>query len=189
MQRQIQYAFISILFTCRPAFSAVDFSGSAKDGKAQFLAVGKPALMKIHGEGAKVTGQLKIENGAATGEFKLKLDEFDTGIALRDEHMKEKYLKTKEHPEAVLKIESLKLPAGFKVGQTLSEQTFEGQLTLKGKTAPVTGTFSVQGPGLTTKAKFPIDLEKYEVGVPRYMGITVAQTVDVEIDIPAFEAK
>jgi polyisoprenoid-binding protein YceI len=178
----------SVLALAAPAPGST-WSGTARPGKAQFLAVGKPALMKIRGEGATVAGAVQIQNELASGEFKLKLDEFNTGITLRDEHMKEKYLKTKEYPEAVLKIESMKLPAGFKPGQALTDQKFEGQLTLKGKTATVAGTFSIEGASMATKAKFPLDLSTYDVGVPSYMGITVAQSVEVEIEIPGFTQK
>lgn len=161
----------------------------ASASRVAFKAVGRPSLLKINGEGASVHGRLEVKDGGASGRFEVNLDELKTGIDLRDEHMKANYLKTKEHPKAVLEISSLSLPPAWKPGVTLSEVPFKGQLTLKGVTKAIEGKVSAKGEALATTAEFTISLNDFAVGVPKYMGVTVADQVTVLVEIPRFERK
>lgn len=156
------------------------------DAKARFEAVGRPSLLKIKGEGAAVTGKLVVNGDGANGRFEVNVDQFDTGIALRNTHMKEKYLKTGEFPKAILNVKSVNLPAGWAPGKNLDAVAFKGDLTLKGVTKPVKGTVTSKGPSVETEAVFEISLNDFDVGVPSYMGVTVADKVNVTVKIPAF---
>jgi polyisoprenoid-binding protein YceI len=157
--------------------------------RVTFQAVGRPSLLKIKGEGATLQGRLEIADSKATGRFEVNLDQLKTGIDLRDEHMKDNYLKTKEHPKATLEINSLALPAGWKPGVAFSDAPFKGRLSLKGVTKDIDGKVSSKGENLATNAEFTISLNDFDVGVPKYMGITVADKVTVNVEIPSFERK
>jgi hypothetical protein len=55
-----------------------------------------------------------------------------------------------------------------------------GKLTLKGVTKPVTGKASYTGGKL--KAFFTVNIKDFpSIGVPSHLGVTVANTVDVEV--------
>lgn len=149
---------------------------SAEKSQVVFEAVGKPAFLKIKGEGARPTGHLAKTGPGLQGELRIPLNDLGTGIALRDEHMKEKYLETGKYPEAVLKLESVKSSAPNLDGDAVG--TFEGALTLHGQTKPVTGPFEKKGS--TVKASFSIKLSDFAIGVPKYAGITVAEDVKIE---------
>src|SRR5438046_2728106 len=76
-----------------------------KNGEVEFLATGRPSALKIRGkikEDAKdaLTGKLQVTGANVTGTAKLALDMLDTGIDLRNKHMKEKYLETGKFPTA-----------------------------------------------------------------------------------------
>lgn len=157
--------------------------------KARFEASGKPSLMKIRGEGAEVTGELQLGDSTATGKFELTLNQFDTGIGLRDRHMKEKYLETEKFPRAILEVKEVALPKGFQPGTDIKDAAFKGLLTLKGVTKPVSGTLNVHGKELAINAKFQFSLADFPIGVPTYMGITVADQVSVSADLPKLERK
>ncbi len=159
---------------------------TSSDSTATFEAVGRPSLLKIKGEGAKVTGQLTIENNDAKGAFELNLEGFNTGIETRDHHMKEKYLEIAKFPKANLVITHVELPANWKPGTDVSSTPFQGQLTLKGVTKPVSGHVKISGESLATEAEFSISLKEFPVGVPSYLGITVADAVNVTVKIPSF---
>ncbi len=182
---------ILFLMMAHPALAAkaeaLGFRPAAAS-EVQFEAVGRPSLLKIKGHGAKLQGDLKIENQIASGTFEIQLDDLDTGIDLRNRHMKENYLKTNEFPKAVLELEPIQLPADWAPGKDLSTP-FKGKLTLKGKTEPINGEFKIQGANLATEAAFTIRLSDFDVGVPKYMGITVADTVNASVKIPTFERK
>jgi len=163
---------------------------AATGSTATFEAVGKPALMKIQGKGATVEGSVDVAEKSAAGEFKIDLSKFTTGIETRDSHMKEKYLEVQKFPTATLKVESVVLPEGWKVGTELKDAVFKGQLTLKDVAKPIEGKVSVSAGDLSAKASFTMKISDYpSLGVPKYMGITVADNVNVQVDIPKFTRK
>ena len=71
---------------------------------------------------------------------------------------------------------------GIKTLSNAGEKKFRGKLSLHGKEKEVAGTYTAEG-GLV-KAKFPLTLSDYAIDVPRYLGITVADTVDVNVELP-----
>ena len=171
-----------------PQTASQTFKPSA-DSSATFEAVGRPSLLKISGKGAKLSGDMKIADGSATGKFDLDLTGFDTGIDTRNEHMKEKYLETQKYPKATLTLEKVALPAGFKPGQA-ADAKFTGQLTVKDVSKPVEGTVKIASAAeMPATADFKFKLSDYPVGVPKYMGITVADDVSVHVTIPSFKAQ
>lgn len=127
-------------------------------------AVGSPGFIKIDGQGGKAECQLDAQG---LGECSCALDAFKTGIDLRDHHMREKYLQTDKWPKASLKIASAAAGA------------FAGDLTLKGKTHPVKGAYELKDGAV--EATFQVALDDYDVGVPSYLGVTVAKGVTVKV--------
>lgn len=173
-----------------PAAHAAVKLEAAPGSTATFEATGKPALLKIQGKGAKVEGSVDVDGKAATGEFKIDLAQFTTGIETRDEHMKEKYLEVQKFPQAILKIESVDLPDGWTPGTAANDVNFKGQLTVKDVTKPVSGKVTVGAGDMTSKADFEMRITDYpSVGVPSFKGITVADAVKVHVEIPKFLRK
>lgn len=169
--------------------AVVAFAGMA--GAQGFTAQGTPTV-KFTGKGPMgftlvgTTQKLALEDDGKALTFKVPLDTLDTGIALRDRHMKEKYLDTAKFPNVVLVVPrgTLKLP---QAGQA-SEGQANGKLTLHGVTKEVPFTYKVQRTGdahaVTGVLKF--NFRDFGVEVPSYAGITVKP--DIVVDV-AFEAK
>ncbi len=181
-------SFAGNAFASAPALKPASYEVGG-EATANFEAVGSPSLLKIHGHGATLSGMLSLEGAQAKGDFELDLEKFATGISLRDRHMKEKYLETGKFPKARLQVESVELPSGFAPGASVTGAKFRGQLTLKGVTKPVSGTLDVNGQEMATTAAFSFALSDYPVGVPSYMGITVADKIAVKAAIPEFKKK
>ena len=160
----------------RAQASAYIFKPSS--GKVSFLAVGRPSAIKIKGEGTGAEGTLKDENQVMKGEVKFDLSSMTTGIEMRDHHMKEKYLETPKFPMATLKFTELKVPDG-----NASNQSFKGVLSLKGIEKPVSGTFSttMSGAEIKTEAAFTIKLTDFKIEIPSYLGVTVAEDVQIQV--------
>jgi polyisoprenoid-binding protein YceI len=124
-------------------------------------------------------------NGSKTfdGSLAVDLRTLDTGIALRNEHLRKTYLEVAKGPgfdtatlsDIDLKGLSLDAPAG--------KGAFTGALTLHGVTKPVSGAVDVResGTALRVKAVFPIALADYGIRQPRYLGVGVRDTVTVEV--------
>lgn len=181
--------FSTALFVFTTALAAPVHYEAGKDGKATFLALGRPGLLKVRGEGASVVGDFVFDGKTVAGEFAVTLNEFDTGIGLRNEHMKENYLQTNQFPKAIVAIHEVNLPNEWMPGANLTGVAFKGSMTLKGVTKPIQGKVSVMGSNLKTDAEFSFSLSDYPIGVPSYMGITVAEQVQVNVSIPSFKLK
>ncbi|HRO68519.1 MAG TPA: YceI family protein [Pseudobdellovibrionaceae bacterium] len=158
---------------------------TSAQSRAEFEAVGRPSMLKVKGHGARLVGEIQTSEAEIKGKFQVLMDGFTTDIDLRDRHMKEKYLMTKEHPRATLELSPIALPKGWQPGQQLST-VFKGELTLKGVKKPVEGTFKTEGANMKTEAAFTAKLSDFGIDVPKYMGITIADTVTIKATIPAF---
>jgi len=179
----------ALLFCIFVGASSV-FAGSLSiSGSSEFVAVGKPSALKIHGQSADgLSGILTLNNNIIQGELEFSVDSLVTGVELRDHHMKEKYLETKTFPKAKLSIDKLQLASDPQVdGFKTNGLSFTGQLTLHGITRPVTGTIDLNTSSGVTKGegKFDLKLSDYKIDVPSYLGITVADTVSVKVHLEA----
>jgi polyisoprenoid-binding protein YceI len=162
--------------------AALSLKNPSGTGDVNFLAVGKPSMLKIHGTATGPAAVLTLENGQLKGNISIELEKLDTGISLRTRHMKEKYLQAKDYPKAVLSLLDAAADPGFE--KSLSnggEKSFRGKLALHGKEKEISGSFSVKD-GLV-KAKFPIVLSDFAIDVPKYLGITVADNVEVDVEL------
>jgi polyisoprenoid-binding protein YceI len=147
---------------------------SPSDSHVSFLASG-PAGLKIEG----TTQDLTIADGGGSVVLTVPLANLTTGIGLRDKHMKEKYLEVPKFPAAVLTIArgALKVPAG---GESV-ESDVPGTLQLHGQSKAVTVHYDAkpEGPGVTARGKFHINMNDFGIQVPTYLGVTVKPDVDV----------
>lgn len=71
-------------------------------------------LEEIVGKTSIVTGYVSLPDGAspAKGEVHVDLASLDTGLSLRNKHMRENHLETDKYPEAMFQLESMTIPAG-----------------------------------------------------------------------------
>lgn len=152
-------------------------------GSIEFAATGWPSALKIQGKGSGPDGTLTLTDTTATGSLSVDLDSLKTGIALRDRHMKEEYLQVDRYPRAVLTLSRLDVrlvPEGSAFGAIAVP--FEGTLSLHGIEKPVSGQAKVSRSDtrVTVNAAFSIKLGEFGIDVPKYLGITVAEKVDVK---------
>jgi polyisoprenoid-binding protein YceI len=167
------------------AFANMQIVSQGK-GKTEFHAVGHPSLLRINGEGAAPAGKIEINGLNAKGLITADLSTLNTGIGLRDEHMKEKYLETQKFPKAELTITKAALPAGWSSkNPQASHIPFEGNLKLHGVEKPVSGTFDVSGSStlLNTAATFTVKLSDFSINVPKYMGISIDNEIPITVSM------
>ena len=119
---------------------------------------------------------------AFDGSLAVDLRTLDTGIGLRNEHLKD-YLEVDKGPQFDTATLSEIDVNGFNPDAPEGKGSFTGLLTLHGVTQTVTGVVDVRrtGAGLHVKASFPVDLPLYSIRKPRYLGIGVKDTVQVEV--------
>ncbi len=157
---------------------------SKGDGKVEFHAVGKPKMLQIHGKGTKPTGQMTVEAGKVSGQAIFDLNSLDTGIELRNKHMKEKYLEVAKHPKATFEITEIKLPNPMPAGDFNQDAPFKGKLTVHGVTQDVAGVAKLkkEGSQLTGNVEFATTVKSFNIELPSFAGITMADEVNVSVE-------
>lgn len=159
----------------------VDFD-HAQSCVTVFHATGHPSALRINGQGACPKGTLSWDSGGrVSGTLAVDMKSFETGISMRDSHMKEKYLEVRKYPDSKLAITELIVPENT---AATAQVPFKGNLTLHGETRPVTGTATVQKTGDTAKvhADFGLKISDYRIAVPTFAGITMADEVAMAVD-------
>jgi polyisoprenoid-binding protein YceI len=154
-------------------------------GTVTFDAIGRPSAIKIHAKGDAPKGKLKVVGGKVTGAVSFKLDSLDTGIGMRNEHMKKRYLETDKFPEAKLTLTELALPANYSAADfSASDVPFKGTLSLHGVDKPVAGTakLSRSGGDLAIDARFALKIDDFAIKIPSFAGITMATDVNCEVE-------
>ncbi len=180
---------ITIFFLSLPLFAATKWSLDADQGKGEieFLAIGKPKALKIHGKGGGPKGKIFIEDGKILGDLTFDLSTLDTGISLRNRHLKEKYLEIEKFPKAELsltKIDHLeKILSSDRAD--IDGVPFSGILSLHGIDKPISGTADIEKENqtLSVKAAFGIKIRDFNIGIPSFAGITVADDIHIEVDL------
>jgi polyisoprenoid-binding protein YceI len=121
------------------------------------------------------------------GSLVVDLRTLDTGINLRNDHLREKYLEVDKAPgydKATLSEIDLK---SLNPDAPEGKGTFTASLMLHGTKKTVTGTTEIRksGSGLRVKASFPVNLPDYGIPEPRYLGVGVKNVVQVEVTFVA----
>ena len=172
--------FISVFLTIVIAAAETEVKTNASQGQVQFEATGKPAMIKIKGQGEGAQANLKVVEQKISGELIFNIKSLKTGIELRDEHMKTKYLQAEDFPQARLSIKDLALPATWSVkNPVIKDQEFKGLLKLHGVEKEVSVKFSVESNRLNGQAQFEVRLSDFSIDIPEYLGVKVADTVKV----------
>ncbi len=152
------------------------FAGWTQTGEATagFTGTG-PAGFKLDGKTKAVT--VKDDGKSLTVVVGLK--DLETGIALRDKHMRDKYIEVDKHPDATLAVplDALKVPEDGKSLEAEARGTFtvhgvSKEMAFKYKASCKGGTCDVEG---TAGANF----KNHGISVPSYMGITVKPDITV----------
>lgn len=137
-----------------------------------------------------LSGELTLASSAPVtlgGELAVELGSLDTGIGLRNEHMRDKYLEVGRGPgfdHAVVSGVSLGNvdPATFQ-GRT----AFTGTLLLHGTKRPVSGQATIRrdGRSIHVEASFPVTVTDHGIPKPQYLGVGVRNEVNVMVSFVA----
>lgn len=131
------------------------------------------------------THQLRVEDDGKVLRIVVPLAGLQTGISLRDRHMREKYLEVEKYPDAVLSLpwSAVKLPED---GRTL-DGSAPGTMALHGKTHDVQVRYRLSRSGSTYQVSgdVPLDIRDYGITIPSYFGITVQPEIETSTTFTA----
>ncbi len=144
-------------------------SAATVEGDVTFHAESTLGIVKMNATGGKLAGTAEKAGDKWSAVLECDLAGFDTGIALRNEHMRDKFLEVAKFPKAKLVIDPSRA----------AEWT--GTLTIKDESKPVKGTAAVKDDG-TFEAQFTVTLSDFpHVGSPEWQGVALAKRIDVSV--------
>lgn len=147
----------------------------------KFSATGRPSFIKANGSVPLVETKLELGTSEISGTAKVDLNKLDSGIELRDEHLKEKYLHTNKFPEATIVINKQKVNFG-------KRNKFKAVLNFHGIKKEITLDTELEKNGniVTLNSDFEFLLTDFGVELPSFQGITAADKVKLNV-VASFE--
>jgi polyisoprenoid-binding protein YceI len=113
--------------------------------------------------------------------FEVELNGLDTGIGMRNRHMREIYLETDKFPYAHFTGEIVSVDTAANGAFTISTS---GRFFIHGKEQQVTilGLVSPEGDHYRVRSKFEVKLPDYGIKVPTLMFLKISETIELELD-------
>jgi len=113
--------------------------------------------------------------------FEVKLNGLDTGIGLRNRHMRENYLMTDKYPFARFEAHLKNLR---KVSDTLYVADAEGTFNVHGVDRPMSTVANVipSASGLRVQCNFEIRLTDYDIKIPKLMFLKLNELIKLQVD-------
>ena len=183
----MKYFVLFSIFLSAAAHAVPTISIEKDKSSVEFLAIGRPSALKIKGNRAKPEGKITFKDNSIDGIIMLNLEDFETGISLRDRHMKEKYLETakEDFKNVKLTLAKIELPKTYWKNPIPIKIDFQGKLWLHGVEKEISGELEIgtaSKENLQGQARFSIVLTDFGIAIPSFSGITVAEKVDVEVN-------
>ena len=122
------------------------------------------------------------EQGAVRGALKVELQTLETGIGIRDRHMKNNYLEVEKGPGfATATIEDIR------VEKLEGKTVFTGVLSLHGQKKKVSGAAELQQKDgkIRVQAQFPVKVSEFEIPAPTYLGVGVKDEIQIKVSLMA----
>lgn len=126
-----------------------------------------------------------VNPATLTGQVSVELKGLDTGIGLRNEHMRDHYLEIGKGPGFDTAVLS-DIQLGDVTADTFQGRTrFTGTLLLHGTKKPVRGQAEIRrdGGSARVEAAFPVVLADFGIEKPRYLGVGVRDEVQVKVSL------
>ncbi len=152
------------------------------DPSVSFTAIG-PGGLKLVG----TTSELTVADDAASVSVAVPLANLSTGIALRDRHMRDKYLQVQTFPYATLKVDRAGMRFPSPGAESIADA--QGTMAIHGQTHPVTFHYAMkrEGASYSVSGSVRINMKDYGIDVPSYLGVTVKPDVDIAVRFVAME--
>jgi polyisoprenoid-binding protein YceI len=159
----------------------------------------KATVESFDGSTRKATGQVVVDPATpgdpSSAWFQVDLASLDTGMELRNQHMRENHLHTDKHPFTRFELQALEgaLPA-LQAGKSATLKA-TGDFTLHGvtrrRTVPVEVTWYPDGGKdsgaraevLHLVCRFDVALKEHQIPRPEFLFMKVAESMQVTVDL------
>ncbi|MBI3071985.1 MAG: YceI family protein [Deltaproteobacteria bacterium] len=205
MKRELSVAMMLTLGFASAAFAETKTFTAKPNGWSRVTFESDAPIESIVGVSTKVEGTIEVDPAAAKegtkGKIEIDVASLNTGIALRDDHLRSKmWLDAEAHPKLTFELEKIKGIGALKAGKYVKGKA-RGKLTVKGQTREVTlpvrvGLFEIpegmkkqmpelKGDLLRVSTQFELKLSDYGVQVPAMLGMKVSDKIKIRVDVSA----
>jgi polyisoprenoid-binding protein YceI len=122
------------------------------------------------------------QSGTVNGTLKVELQTLETGIAMRDRHMRNNYLEVEKGPAfATATIDDIR------VEKLEGKTVFSGVLTLHGQKKKISGAADLQQKDgrIRVQAQFALKVSDFAIAAPTYLGIGVRDEIQIKVALTA----
>jgi polyisoprenoid-binding protein YceI len=180
--------WIRWMATCMATLLAVAATARADDyvvggdSEVEFLA--KITASSFTARSEHVSGKVSHDQATSAlsgGELRVKADSFETGMAMRDAHTRDKYLEAAKFPAIKLVI-----TGGAVAAKAGARGTLEGKFVIKGKERAVKLPVTVKqaaGGKLVVVSKFKLDVRDYGIAQPSFAVVKMEPVIDVTVNL------
>ncbi len=125
--------------------------------------------------------------GSWDGMFTVDLSGLDTGISLRNQHLRDTYLEVSRQPDFAHAVMTDVRLDNLTAGELTGKGHFSARLLLHGVERPVAGQAEVRRTesGIRVRASFPVVLDAFGIAKPRHLGVGVREEVTVQATFEA----
>lgn len=151
----------------------------------------KAPMESFDGKTDKISGSITVDADDLSGELAMRmvvdLASLDTGIGLRNTHMRENHLETEDFPEAIFTGHSIIQTSAphLAPGQSV-ELMVRGLFDLHGvqreMDIPATVTLAADG-SLTVEAAFEVKLSDHAIKRPKFLVMKLADEQQVKVSL------
>lgn len=168
------------------AFATTLSVDTTRQNEVSFLA--KSTFGDVEGITHKISGYVKWQEDdtlqTSDISFEVPLDSIDTGVGLRNKHMREKYLETEKYPKAVYRGKL----SGWSRDEADSNRflvSSEGVMTIHGVEKPlsISGYLTRSESGYHAQYFFSLNIKDFNIDKPRFLLVGMDQTVRMKIDV------
>ena len=175
-------ALVALAFLSAPGAAHAEQFSVTDDSSVEFLA--KITASSFTATTEKVSGTVSQDAASSSlsgGELKVAAGSFESGMSMRDSHMRDKYLEAKKFPTIKLVITGGSIAA--KAG---AKGTLEGRFVIKGKEKTVKLPVTVKeasGGTLVVSSKFKLDIRDYGIAQPSFAVVKMEPVIDVTVTL------
>ncbi len=174
--------FLIAIMMFQIANSAEYTVDNSKKNVVKFIS--EAPVEQFEGVTEKIDGYFYSEKGDILNAeiyFEVNLNNVDTGIGLRNRHMREDYLHTSKYPKTTFKgkISDLK-----KISETELDVIVKGSYFLHGitKEREISGKIYLLDNGMKIKSEFVVKLTDHKIDVPKFMFMKISEDIKVYLD-------
>ena len=170
------FAASFVVLLAAPALAGPGIAGKPK---VVFHAEGSPGFLTFDG----VTRELAVTESGGNLVFTVPMNTVETGISLRDQHMRETYVQTARFPDVVLTVPKGEVQWPEEGGR--SEGTVQATFEAHGVSLSVPVTYDIKSAKGTFKIKatFPFDTSAHGIAIPEYLGVTIKPAMQAEVNL------